>query len=93
MTEGEPVMGGHEGKRGRGQPRYRGVPFPFFQEFQKSNPAAELDIVVFEPKVYEDSLQISYRLRNGSPVIVNLKYLDPEDGTRLIDFICGRLMP
>lgn len=49
----------------------------------------ESDIVVYEPKVYEDSLNISANLRGGSPVIVNLKHLEPTEGTRLIDFVCG----
>ncbi|MDD5382580.1 MAG: cell division protein SepF [Candidatus Margulisbacteria bacterium] len=48
-----------------------------------------LEIMVYEPKVYEDSLNISTHLRSGSPVIINLKHLDPAEGTRLIDFVCG----
>ena len=47
------------------------------------------EIMVYEPKIYEDSLSISTNLRTGSPVIVNLKHLDPAEGTRLIDFVCG----
>lgn len=46
-------------------------------------------IMFYEPKIYEDSLNISTDLRAGSPVIVNLKHLDPTEGTRLIDFVCG----
>lgn len=55
----------------------------------KSSNAAEYEIVIHEPKVYEDSLQISTQLRAGSPVIINLRHLDPTEGTRLIDFVCG----
>ena len=47
------------------------------------------DVMFYEPKIYEDSLNISTNLRTGSPVIVNLKHLDPAEGTRLIDFVCG----
>ncbi len=47
------------------------------------------EIVVYEPKIYEDSLGISGNLRRGKPVIINLKHLEPAEGTRLIDFICG----
>jgi len=47
------------------------------------------EIMFYEPKVYEDSLNISTNLRAGSPVIINLKHLDPSEGTRLIDFVCG----
>ena len=47
------------------------------------------EIIVYEPKIYEDSLGISGNLRRGKPVIINLKHLEPNEGTRLIDFICG----
>jgi FtsZ-interacting cell division protein YlmF len=47
------------------------------------------EIIVYEPKIYEDSLNISTSLRAGSPVIVTLRHLDPAEGTRLIDFVCG----
>ncbi|MFC1571280.1 cell division protein SepF [Candidatus Margulisiibacteriota bacterium] len=47
------------------------------------------EIFFYEPKVYEDSLNISTHLRSGNPVIINLKHLDPSEGTRLIDFVCG----
>lgn len=50
---------------------------------------AGAEIIIYEPKIYEDSLNISTNLRAGSPVIVNLKHLDPAEGTRLIDFVCG----
>ena len=51
--------------------------------------SSEYEIVIHEPKVYEDSLTISTQLRSGSPVVINLKHLDPNEGTRLIDFVCG----
>lgn len=57
---------------------------------RKANPeAGEYEIVLYEPKVYEDSLSISTKLRGGNPVIINLKHLEPEEGTRLVDFVCG----
>lgn len=55
----------------------------------KKNPAADYEISIYEPKAYENSIEISARLRQGNPVIVNLKYLDSSEGTRLIDFVCG----
>ncbi len=55
----------------------------------KSSNSSETEIVIHEPKVYEDSLTISTQLRGGSPVIINLRHLDPTEGTRLIDFVCG----
>jgi cell division inhibitor SepF len=50
---------------------------------------AAVEDMFYEPKVYEDSLNISTHLRVGSPVIISLKHLDPAEGTRLIDFVCG----
>lgn len=55
----------------------------------KNSNSSETEIVIHEPKVYEDSLTISTQLRAGSPVIINLRHLDPTEGTRLIDFVCG----
>lgn len=55
----------------------------------KKSSDAELEIVIYEPRAYEDSLSISAKLRQGSPVIINLKYLDSTEGMRLIDFVCG----
>lgn len=55
----------------------------------KNSNSAEHEIVIHEPKVYEDSLTISMQLRSGSPVIINLRHLHPDEGTRLIDFVCG----
>jgi cell division inhibitor SepF len=47
------------------------------------------EIKVEEPRIYEDSLSIATYLRENKPVIINLKYLDPDSGKRLIDFVCG----
>jgi FtsZ-interacting cell division protein YlmF len=56
---------------------------------QVNSEEGEYEIIIYEPKVYEDSLGISQQLRNGNPVIINLKHLEPNEGTRLIDFVCG----
>jgi len=55
----------------------------------KNSSSAEYEIVIHEPKVYEDSMTISTQLRSGSPVIINLKHLETTEGIRLIDFVCG----
>ena len=34
------------------------------------------EIKIEEPKIYEDSLSVSSYLREGKPVIINLKYFD-----------------
>ena len=56
---------------------------------QQAKGEGSYEIMFYEPKIYEDSLNISTNLRAGSPVIINLKHLDPTEGTRLIDFVCG----
>lgn len=48
-----------------------------------------LEIIIYEPRIYEDSLNVATYLRMGKPVLLNLKYLDAEAGKRLIDFVCG----
>ena len=55
----------------------------------KEKDESEYEIILYEPKVYEDSLNISMYLRQGSPVIINLRHLEPTEGTRLVDFVCG----
>lgn len=60
-----------------------------FRSSRRSSGGPELEVAVYEPKVYEDSLSISARLRQGNPVVINLKFLDPDEGTRLVDFVCG----
>jgi cell division inhibitor SepF len=55
----------------------------------KPKETVDYEIIIFEPRVYEDSLNISSQLRSGNPVIVNLKHLEPVEGTRLVDFVCG----
>jgi FtsZ-interacting cell division protein YlmF len=49
----------------------------------------DYEILVYEPRVYEDSLNISANLRSGQVVIINIKSLEQTEGTRLIDFVCG----
>lgn len=47
------------------------------------------ELIITEPKTYEDSVLLSSYLKEGKPIIVNLKYLDADAGKRLIDFVCG----
>ena len=47
------------------------------------------EIRIEEPRIYEDSLSIAAQLRENTPVIINLKYLDTDTSKRLIDFVCG----
>jgi cell division inhibitor SepF len=62
---------------------------PIRQRSSRRSSSSDNEISIYEPKAYENSIEISAKLRQGSPVIVNLKYLDSGEGTRLIDFVCG----
>jgi cell division inhibitor SepF len=55
----------------------------------RKSSSTDLEISIYEPKAYENSIEISARLRQGNPVIINLKHLGSSEGTRLIDFVCG----
>ena len=47
------------------------------------------EIVVLEPRAYEDSVTMASQLKEGKPLVINLKYLDSAHARRLIDFLCG----
>ena len=51
--------------------------------------AQGLNIVVVEPRSFEDSLDIVNHLKARKSVIVNLQYLDREISQRVIDFVSG----
>ncbi|NQY79691.1 MAG: cell division protein SepF [Candidatus Caenarcaniphilales bacterium] len=48
-----------------------------------------MNIIVIEPKNFEESLEIVKNLKQRSTVIVNLQYLDNEASQRVIDFVSG----
>ena len=62
--------------------------FPNPKSSSKNN-ISQNDIMIVEPRVFEDSLSVSTWLKKGNPVIVNIKHLDAASGKRFIDFICG----
>ncbi len=51
--------------------------------------AQGVNIVVVEPRSFEDSLEIVNHLKARKSVIVNLQYLDREVSQRVIDFVSG----
>ena len=53
------------------------------------NGSSALNIVVVEPRSFEDSLEIVNCLKERKSVIVNLQYLDREISQRVIDFVSG----
>ena len=56
---------------------------------KKTSPSSSSMIRIEQPRIYEDSLAIATHLRNQTPVIVDVQFLDSQAGKRLIDFICG----
>ncbi|MFH1541979.1 MAG: cell division protein SepF [bacterium] len=78
-----------EGEEGYGQQLDMNTILKGKKERDNHKSEGGYEIYFYEPKVYEDSLNISAHLRGGNPVIINLKHLDPSEGTRLIDFVCG----
>lgn len=60
---------------------------PAFQVVQPG--ATQLNIVVIEPRSFDDSLEIVNHLKIRKSVIVNLQYLDREVSQRVIDFVSG----
>jgi FtsZ-interacting cell division protein YlmF len=50
---------------------------------------AAVNIMVVEPRSFEDSLEIVNHLKSRKSVIVNLQYLDHEVSQRVIDFVSG----
>lgn len=67
-----------------GKPVFR--PTPSSSPMRSGSPA---EIRVEEPRVYEDSLNTATALRDGLPVILNLRHLDQNAQKRFIDFMCG----
>lgn len=47
------------------------------------------EMLIVEPKTFEEVLEIVDSLRERKAVIVNLSSLDPEPAQRLIDFVAG----
>ena len=54
---------------------------------QKSISTSQIRVI--EPRDADQSLDIANALREGSPVIISLKYLEADESKRLFDFICG----
>lgn len=50
---------------------------------------SSVNIVVTEPRAFEDSLEIVNHLKTRKTVIVNLQYLDRDVSQRVIDFVSG----
>lgn len=47
------------------------------------------EVVVFEPRAFNESIQIVEALKSRKTVILNLQLLDREQSQRIVDFLCG----
>ncbi len=47
------------------------------------------EVVVIEPKAYNESVSIVEALKEKKTVILNLQLLDREQSQRIVDFLCG----
>lgn len=51
--------------------------------------ASNYEVMVIEPKTFEDSLEVVNNLRTRKSLILNLHLLDAEQSQRVVDFISG----
>jgi len=47
------------------------------------------EVVVIEPKAYNESISIVEALKERKTIILNLQLLDREQSQRIVDFLCG----
>ena len=47
------------------------------------------EVIVSEPRSYEDSISIVKHLKDRKTVVLNLHLLDKEQAMRVVDFLCG----
>ena len=47
------------------------------------------EVMVTEPRSYEDSISIVKHLKEKKTVVLNLHLLDKEQALRIVDFLCG----
>lgn len=48
-----------------------------------------MKVIVIEPKVFEDSENITHQLRDMRPVLINFENTDPHEAARIVDFVSG----
>ncbi len=51
--------------------------------------AGAYEVIVVEPKAYNESISIVEALKDRKTVILNLQLLDREQSQRIVDFLCG----
>lgn len=51
--------------------------------------ASQYEVMVIEPKSFEESLEVVNNLRDRKSIILNLHLLDAEQSQRVVDFVSG----
>lgn len=68
---------------------------PVIKEEQKSSKVVThpnyrgYEVMVCEPRSYEDSISIVKHLKDRKTIVLNLHLLDKEQAQRIVDFLCG----
>ena len=47
------------------------------------------EVIVSEPRTYEDSISIVKHLKDRKTIVLNLHLLDKDQALRIVDFLCG----
>ncbi len=75
------------------EPRYQTNPVRKEQQESKvlNHPAMTkgYEVLVSEPRSYEDAANIVKHLKDKKTVVLNLHLLDKEQSIRIVDFLCG----
>lgn len=62
---------------------------PLVNPYQKPS---RVNIVIVEPRQYDDAAKLVAKLKSNEPVLVNLEAIDTENGKRIFDFLCGAVI-
>ena len=56
---------------------------------QQPNLTPQSEVVVIEPRAFDEALEIVEELRCRRSIVLNLQYLDTEQSQRVVDFLSG----
>lgn len=69
--------------------RERSIPANLNQMVGISSTLTQSEVMIIEPKSFEDALEVVQSLRERRAVIMNMKDLEAERAQRLLDFVSG----
>ena len=61
------------------------------EEYHEENGVAGSKMMLLEPRAYSESQQIADYLKSRSAVVVNLKWVTPDQAKRIVDFLSGTI--